>query len=100
MRTAIVAAVELIATGCAGDTSVVRTDPSTFIGAKQGVMGWSPGPAQKVEAFHARGFMRRTSTVPSRGKFIAPISSTDSGPDGFGKISSAEVDFRCVASGL
>jgi hypothetical protein len=28
---------------------------------------------------------------------MEPISETDSGPGGFGKISSGEVHFRCVA---
>lgn len=92
MRKILIALTALAVTGCAGDTSVVRTGPDTFMVAKHGVMGWSSGPAQKAAAYS-----EADQYCAQKGEVIKPISSTDSGPGGFGKISSAEVDFRCVS---
>lgn len=74
---------------CAGVTDVVRTGQDTYMVASHGVMGWSSGPAQKANAFqkadaYCKGLGKQTETIKS--------SET---PSGFGKIASAEVEFRC-----
>jgi len=78
--------------GCAGVTDVTATGGDSYMVASHGTMGWSSGGAQKAKAFtEANEFCK------SQGKKLEAISSSDSGNGGFGKISSAEVSFRCVA---
>jgi hypothetical protein len=59
--------------------------------AKHGTMGWSSAGAQKAKAFEqADAFCR------AKGKEVESVNEheTDSG---FGRIASAEIEFRCVA---
>jgi hypothetical protein len=78
--------------GCAGVTDVVPVGDGVFMVANHGVMGWSSGPAQKAAALQKAG-----EYCNGKGLELQTISATDSGPGGFGKISSAEVQFRCVS---
>ena len=79
-------------TACAGVTDVVSTGKDTYMVASHGTMGWSSGGAQKAQAFtQADAFCKKV------GKQMQVISESDSGSGGFGKISSGEVSFRCVA---
>ncbi|MCA8018101.1 hypothetical protein [Burkholderia metallica] len=77
--------------GCAGTTDVVSTGPDSYMVASHGTMGWSSGPAQKASAFE-----KASAYCGRSGKEMEVIQSGDSGTGGFGRISSAEVDFRCV----
>ncbi len=54
-------------------------------------MGWSSGPTEKAKALQ-----KAAEYCNGMGKELQTISANDSGPGGFGKISSAEVQFRCV----
>jgi hypothetical protein len=79
--------------GCAGTTHVVSTGSDTYMIAAHSVMGWSSGPAQKAKAFEeAEDYCKQS------GKEIETIDATDTGAGAFGKISSAEVHFRCVSA--
>jgi hypothetical protein len=80
-----------IMAGCAGATHVVPTGADTYMVASHGTMGWSSGSAQKAAAFEEAG-----AYCKGLGKVIQVISATDSGNGGFGKISSGEVQFKCV----
>ena len=83
----------LTVAGCAGTTHVVSTGADTYLIAAHSVMGWSSGPAQKATAFEeAEAYCKQS------GKEVQTIEATDTGAGGFGKISSAEVHFRCVSS--
>jgi hypothetical protein len=81
----------LILAGCAGVTEVVSTGKDTYMIASHGTMGWSSGGAQK-----ANGFNQANEFCKKMGMVVEVISSSDSGSGGFGKISSAQIDFRCV----
>lgn len=77
--------------GCAGVTDVVPTGKDTYMVASHGTMGWSSGGAQKANAFtQANDFCQKM------GRIVEVISTSDSGNGGFGKISSGQIDFRCV----
>ena len=66
---------------CAGATNVVPERHDAYMIASHGTMGWSSGPAQKAKALEEAGdYCKRM------GKEMEPISETDSGPGGFGKI--------------
>lgn len=78
---------------CAGSTNVVPEGRDAYMVASHGTMGWSSGPAQKAKALEEAG-----AYCQKLGKQMEPISESDSGAGGFGKISSGEVHFRCVAS--
>lgn len=80
-----------VLSACAGVTDVVPTGADTFMVASHGTMGWSSGPAQKAAAMKQAGDYCRSS-----GKDLQVINSTDSGNGEFGKISSGEVQFKCV----
>ena len=81
-----------VLSGCAGTTDkVVPTGHDTYLIATHGTMGWSSAGAQKAKAFEdANDFCK------SKGKEVETVSehTTDSG---FGKIASADIEFRCVA---
>jgi hypothetical protein len=79
--------------GCAGTTHVVSTGQGTYMIAAHSTMGWSSGPAQKATAFEEAGAYCKQS-----GKEVQTIDATDTSAGGFGKISSAEVHFRCVSA--
>jgi len=83
----------LILAGCAGATHVVPTGSGTYMVAAHGTMGWSSGPAQKAKAFEEAAAYCKQS-----GKQLETIDATDTGAGGFGKVSSAEVHFRCVSA--
>jgi len=79
--------------GCAGVTDVVSTGSDTYMVASHGTMGWSSGGAQKANAFtQANEFCQKMN------KKMEVISSSDSGTGSFGKISSGQVSFKCIAS--
>lgn len=77
--------------GCAGVEHVVPTGPDSYMVASHGVMGWSSGPAQKAKAYE-----KAAAFCEQKGEELKTISATDTGAGAFGKISSAEVHFRCV----
>jgi len=81
-----------VVAGCAGVTDVVATGPDSYMVASHGTMGWSSGPAQKAAAFS-----KADTFCKQQGKVVQVITATDSGNGGFGKISSGEVDFKCIA---
>jgi hypothetical protein len=83
----------LIIAGCAGTTHVVSTGSDTYMIAAHGTMGWSSGPAQKAKAFEeAEAYCKQS------GKDLQTIEASDTGAGAYGKISSAEVHFRCVSA--
>jgi hypothetical protein len=78
---------------CAGVTDVVSTGKDTYMIASHGTMGWSSGGVQKAQAFtQANEFCQKM------GKTVEVINSKDSGNGSFGKISSAEISFKCVGN--
>lgn len=78
-------------TGCAGVTEVVQSGNNTYFVASHGTMGWSSGGAQKADAI-----TKANEYCQSKSQQMEIITASDSGNGGFGKISSAEVHFRCV----
>lgn len=88
----VAALVAIGITGCAGVTDVVSTGPDTYMVASHGTMGWSSGPAQKAAAFK-----KADAYCEERVKAVQVIKASDSGSGEFGKISSGDVDFKCVA---
>lgn len=81
----------LFMAGCAGTTKeVVPTGHDTYMVANHGTMGWSSAGAQKAKAFQ-----EANTFCGSKGKEVETVNEheTDSG---FGKIASAEIEFRCV----
>ncbi len=81
------------ASGCAGTTAqVVRTGHDTFLIADHGTMGWSSAGAQKAKAYQqANDFCK------SKGGAEVEALSEHTTDSGFGKIASADIEFRCVA---
>jgi len=71
---------------CAGVTEPVPVGDGVYMVGSHGVMGWSSGPAQQAAALE-----KATMFCNGMGKELKTISATDSGPGGFGKTSSAEV---------
>lgn len=78
---------------CAGATNVVPEGGDKYMVASHGTMGWSSGSAQKAKALQ-----EADDYCKQHGKQMEPISESDSGAGGFGKISSGEVHFRCVSA--
>jgi hypothetical protein len=82
-----------LVTGCAGTTNqVVPTGYDTYMVANHGTMGWSSAGAQKAKAYEqANAFCK------AKNKEVETVSEhvTDSG---FGKIASADIEFRCAAA--
>jgi hypothetical protein len=58
--------------------------------ANHGVMGHSSAGAQKAQAFQ-----QATDYCKKTGKALEPVNTAES-PSGFGKIASAELEFKCV----
>jgi hypothetical protein len=82
----------LTLTACAGTTNqVVPTGHDTYMVATHGTMGWSSGGAQKAKAFE-----QADAFCKSKGKGVETISQNQT-EGGFGKIASADIEFRCVA---
>ena len=80
--------------GCAGVTDVVvPMGQDTFMIACHGTMGWSSAGAQKAKAFQ-----QADEYCKKLGKQLQVINTTET-PSGFGKIASAEVQFRCLMPG-
>jgi hypothetical protein len=94
MRTRMLHPVAMfVLAGCAGTTHVVPAGSGTYMIAAHGTMGWSSGPAQKAKAFEeAEDYCKQS------GKELQIIDATDTGAGAYGKISSAEVHFRCVTT--
>ena len=81
----------LVIASCAGVSNVVSAGKDTYLVANSGTMGWSSGGQQKAKALQkAEDFCNR------KGEKLEVIRSYDSGAGGFGRISSAEVEFRCI----
>jgi hypothetical protein len=81
----------LVVAGCAGTSDrAVPTGRDTYMVANHGVMGWSSAGAQKAKAFETANAFCTT-----KGKELEAVSEhqTDSQ---FGKIASADLEFRCV----
>ena len=86
------ALLSFILAACAASTEVVPEGHNVYMVASHGTMGWSSGPAQKAKALQkAHDYCKHL------GKEMEPISEIDSGSGSFGKTSSGEVHFRCVA---
>lgn len=81
----------LALSACAGVTGVVPTGPDTYMVASRGTMGWSSGPVQEAHAFQ-----QAADYCKSQGKIIQTISADNSGNGAEFKISTGEVNFRCV----
>src|SRR5271166_5325069 len=81
-----------LVTSCAGTThQVVPTGHDTYMIANHGTMGWSSAGAQKAKAFEdANAF------CASKGKEVETVNERET-DSGFGKIASAEIEFKCVA---
>jgi hypothetical protein len=81
-------------TSCAGTTNeIVPTGHDTYMIANHGTMSWSSAGAQKAKAFEqANAFCK------SKAKEVETINERET-DSGFGKIASAEIEFRCVAPG-
>ena len=77
-------------TACAGVTGVVPMGENSYLLASHGTMGWSSSGAQK-----AKVFQDATEFCKNKGKQFEMIN-TRQVDGGFGKIASAEVEFRCV----
>ena len=82
--------IALLVAGCAGVTGVVPMGENSYLLASHGTMGWSSSGAQK-----AKVFQDATEFCRSKGKQFEMIN-TRQVDGGFGKIASAEVEFRCV----
>ena len=79
----------LVLAACASTSKVV---PDTYTAASHATKGWSSGPEQVAKAVEeADAYCER------HGKQVDVVSESDSGPGGFGKTSSGEVHFRCLA---
>jgi hypothetical protein len=93
-RNRIIYAGLAILTGCAGTThEVVPAGHDTYMIANHGTMGWSSAGAQKANAYEdANNYCKQ------KGKEIETISERET-DSGFGKIASAELEFRCVVPG-
>lgn len=90
MRSVIALIAVIGLASCAGVTDVVATGPDTYIVASHGTMGWSSSGAQKAKAFQdAEKF------CGEKGQRVEAIN-TRQVDGGFGKIASAELEFRCV----
>lgn len=92
MRIVVLGALMALLASCGGTTNqVVPTGHDTYMVANHGTMGWSSAGAQKAKAYEeADAFCK------SKNKDVETINEheTDSG---FGKIASADIEFRCVA---
>jgi hypothetical protein len=81
----------ILTTSCAGTTNqVVPTGHDTYMVANHGTMGWSSAGAQRAKAYQQANEFCKT-----KGKEVETVNEheTDSG---FGKIASADIEFRCV----
>ena len=91
MKKSLLVITVLVIASCAGVSDVVSAGKDTYLVANSGTMGWSSGGEQKAKALRkAEDFCNKN------GGKLEVIKSYDSGAGGFGKISSAEVEFRCI----
>lgn len=90
MKLIVIALFALLA-GCAGTTNtVVPASHGTYLIANHGTMGWSSAGAQKAKAYEtANAFCGKLS------KEVETISENGN-EGGFGRIASADIEFRCV----
>jgi hypothetical protein len=87
--TAVFAAVGAVA--CTTVTDVIPTGQDTYAVTSHDQMGWTSGPDQRAKALQ-----RALEYCSGLGKQLETIGTTDSGASGFGTVSSAQVQFRCV----
>ena len=80
----------ILLTGCAGQSKIIPTGNDTYLISSHGVMGYSSGDEQKVQAYE-----EANKFCQSQGKKIETVYANDSGAGGYGRISSAQVNFRC-----
>ena len=80
----------VLLTSCAGQSKVIPTGNDTYIISSQSVMGWSSGDEQKTQAYE-----EANKYCQSQSKKLETVSTNDSGAGGFGRISSAQVSFKC-----
>ena len=90
MKKLILVITVLVIASCAGVSNVVPAGEDTYLVANSGTMGWSYGGQQKAKAL-----LKAEDFCKKQGKKFEVIRSYYSGAGGFGKISSAEVEFRC-----
>jgi hypothetical protein len=91
-RILLAASALMLVAACAGSSDVVKTGPDTYMIARHGTSGWSLGQNQKAKALRdAAQYCRR------QGKQMQAISAVETGAEAYGKMSSAEVDFRCTS---
>jgi hypothetical protein len=91
MTRSIAAAMSIAIAACAGVTDVVPVGDGVYLVTGHGITAWSADPAHKAAALQ-----KAAEFCSGMGKQLQTISSSDSGPTGFGTVSSAEVQFRCV----
>ncbi len=77
-------------TACAGVTDVIPIGKDTYMIASRGVMGWSSSQEEKALAFQKAG-----KYCNSLGKELQPVNTNETA-GGYGRIASAEVQFRCL----
>lgn len=90
MRRQLVGLAALALAGCAGTThQVVSEGNGKYLVASHGTMGWSSAGAQKAKALQDAA-----SYCKSQAKEFEMLSDRET-DSGFGKIASAEIEFRC-----
>ena len=83
----------LIISSCAGVDSDVSMGENRYFVASSGTMGWSSGGEQK-----AKSIQNAEEFCMNKGKKLEVIKSSDSGNGAYGKISTGQVEFKCVDS--
>lgn len=92
LRPRICSALTLLALGgCGGTSDIVETGPGSYMVASHSMMGHSSGPEEKAHAYQ-----KASAYCQQSRKHVETISATDTGAGVWGKVSSAEVNFRCV----
>jgi len=76
---------------CTSVTDVVPTGQDTYSVASHDQMGLRSGPEHRAKALQ-----RALEYCNVLGKQLETIGATDSGAGGFGTVTSAQVQFRCV----
>ena len=84
----------LTSAGCAGTTDrVVPIGHDTYMVANHVVVGSSSGASQKAKAYESAN-----TYCNSKGKEVETVNERDT-DSGWAQIASADLEFRCVASG-
>ena len=92
LRNSLIIISYIALSACAGVSSVVSMGEGKYFLAKSGTMGWSSGGQQKAKALaEAEAFCM------TQNGYVKLIESNDSGAGGYGKISSADIEFECAS---